>query len=215
MFKAKHFFGISVFATFLSSCGQLPPEYEEALLVQHFEKNQAAFKALEQTLLDDPGVISVIACPTEKECFIRPEEPTDEQLIYEKKYVPILRALGFIGPIFFNRKSNGSFEFPNTSIARKGPYGLVASLWLRPNQPSTLPSCGDYSPNTYSYGCQVDLDGDWTIVWEGLNDDILSVCVEKKLDQRCDIPFSEDSFTDPCFDRCIAEEEAKLRSGQP
>ena len=215
MFKAEHFFGIFVFATFLSGCDRLPLEYKEALLVQHFEKNQAAFKALEQTLLHDPDVISVFACPTEKECFIRFEEPTAEQLLHEEKYVPMLRALGFVGPVFFDRKSNGSFKIPNASTAKKGPYGLLANLWLRPNQPSNLPSCDGYSPSTYWYDCQVDLDGDWTIEWHGTNEEIFNVCFEKLWDQQCDIPFSEDSFTDPCRDRCIAEEIAKLRSDQP
>jgi len=215
MFKAKHFFGILFFATFLSGCDRLPLEYKEALLVQHFEKNQATFKALEQALLNDPDVMSVFACPTEKECFIRLEEPTAEQLVHEEKYVPMLRALGFVGPVFFDRKSNGSFTIPNASTARKGPYGLLASLRLRPNQPSTLPSCDGYSPSTYWYKCQVELGGDWTIQWQGLNDDILDVCIAKRWDQLCDIPFSENSPTDPCFDRCIAEEEAKLRSDQP
>ena len=109
----------------LSACNDLNPIFHTTLLEQHFNDHKAAFKAIEAELLTDENVTEVAACPPKQEdCFIPFEPPSDQQTHLNDKYRPLLRDLGFSGPVFFTRSKTGFFDFPNMGHAYANGYSI-------------------------------------------------------------------------------------------
>jgi hypothetical protein len=173
-------------------------------VVTHFELNRDAFKALEEALLSDPDVESVIACPKagDRSCFIRVEPASAEELAHEAKFEPLIQALNFPRSVFFERRGENIFHIPNMGASTKGDYDIYATLWLRSERTPDMPLCIHYTPIGYRYECRIELDESWSLEWTGPNMKMFRACHDYEI--------SRDEFN-----KCIGELEAEALEQEP
>ena len=165
-------------------------------------------------MLADENVIEVAACPPNQEdCFVSFEPPSDDQIIFNEKYQPLLQELGFPGPVFFTKSKTGFFDFPNMGHAYASGYSVSASLRLHPTQERKLPKCDGYMPVGYLYDCYIALDENWAIHWLGFNDEMTNACSGQSAYDACD-PETRANDDWSCFKECTDKLNAEALAKQ-
>lgn len=170
----------------ISSCTRLPPAFNEARILAHFEKHREIYAKLEMALpAVDASVESITHCPPSAECTFTGPAPSPEQMEAEAKILPLLEALEFPGPVNVRPFPDGRYEIPQLGSGRitvdQIEFTTSSHLVLWPDGlPPTVAGCDDIQLGTqYHSVCYTRVDGNWFIRREILNETVFKECSDR------------------------------------
>lgn len=169
----------------LAACGDYRASYDALRAKEHFWARKAAFQNLGDALRDDPSIEGAFSskCPGCIPLAGAASEQGGQLSPQEQRLQALLDALNTNGHIWFERRADGSFWFPNAGGATRGGYRIALSFVHVVGGSTDIPECNgsEIDRNVAYWRCVEPLSGDWFVEYWSTNTSWIKICSDSRL----------------------------------